>query len=92
MSHAAQHGLSAVRVVKAMYFNNEERVLAVSNDRKGLAKFGVIVGNDRTAQEDKTGRSSDWRDVDLSGVNWDEIWAIIAAIEGDEECGDMCTL
>ena len=83
--------MSAARVVKAMSFN-EERVFAVSNDRTGLAKFGVVVRDDEVAQEEKTGKSTDWRDVDLSRVNWDEIWAIIAAIEGDEECGDSCTL
>ena len=83
--------MSAARVVKAMFFN-EERVFAVSNDRTDLAKFGVVVWDDEAAQEEHIGKSTDWRDVDLSRVNWDEIWAIIAAIEGDEECGDSCTL
>jgi len=71
---------------------NEERVFAVSNHRTDLAKFGVVVRDDEMVQEEKTGKSTEWRDVDLSRVNWDEIWAIIAAIEGDEECGDSCTL
>jgi len=83
--------VSVGRVVKAICFN-EERVFAVSNDRMDLAKLGVVVCDDEGAQEEHIGKSTDWRDVDLSRVNWDEIWAIIAAIEGDEECGDSCTL
>jgi len=64
----------------------------VSNNETDLATSGATVGDDQTAQEEKTGRRSDWRDVDLSKVDWDEIWAIIAAIERGEECGDSCTL
>jgi len=71
---------------------NEERVFIVSNDRPGLAEFGVVVRDDEVVGEEKVGKRTDWHDVDLSRVNWDEIWAIIAAIEGDEQCGDSCTL
>ncbi len=77
--------------VKTMLFN-EERVFAVSNERTDLAKFALAVRDDEVAQQEKTGKSSDWRDVDLSGVDWHEVWAMVAEVEDANECGDSCTL
>jgi len=64
----------------------------VPNEGTGLAKFGFVVRDDQMVQKEKTGKSADWRDVDLSGVDWHEVWAMVAEVEDANECGDSCTL
>jgi len=69
-----------------------ERGLPVLENRVDRPMFGVVVHENETFPEDKTGKIQDWHDVDLSAVDWDEIWAMIAEVEEGDECGDSCTL
>ena len=38
------------------------------------------------------GKNIDWRDVDMSNVDWNEIWALVAEVEDINDCGDSCKL